>query len=352
MSAAIVIVFLLNGVQVNLPAPALLIDNTAYVPARAVFEKLGWSVQWDEAQHTLKVGHMRGDSYMEIGVPLPANPLTRHPFCDPVRVGGVVYLYACSVATMVGGRVTWDPATLTLNLLTGAPAVGTPTDIGAILADPPQWAGKSVQLRGEYTGTEVDPFGPAVTHGPPVTRSDWTLRDATGSLYCTSGSAAQVWPPLGGPFNVLGRRLVVVGTVALAAGGWPYLQAAAITLPGGLEGITCYLTTDRNSYQPGETVKMRMLVRNPTATALVLNFNTAQQYDFTVKDAEGKVVWAWSQGRMFGQIVTEKTLQRGDSYTVSASWTIPGTLPAGHYGVSGLLNRDVRAYVKTVAVGG
>jgi len=40
MLQAVVIVLMLNGVQVDLPAPAYLVGSYAYVPARAVLERL------------------------------------------------------------------------------------------------------------------------------------------------------------------------------------------------------------------------------------------------------------------------------------------------------------------------
>jgi hypothetical protein len=36
---------------------------------------------------------------------------------------------------------------------------------------------------------------------------------------------------------------------------------------------------------------------------------------------------------------------------VTAQWALPGTLPPAQYKVSGLINRDVQSYVKTIAVG-
>ena len=359
MTEAVVIVFLLNGMQVQLPAPAQLIDNVAYVPARAVFEDLGWKVEWFEQRRQMWVGRGLAASLFTVDSPVvtegraPDPQIINEPpwtiQAAPRMVGDCFYMPVRAVAQMTGGRVEWEEKTLTVNLIADDPVGGTPTEIGAIVADPPKWAGKLVRLRGEYTGWEADPFGPATMHGPPAGRSDWTLRDATGSLYCTPRYMTSVGPPI--DYNVLGQRLEVKGTVALTKDGWPYLLEEETNLLTGLDGLTCYLTTDRNSYKPGDTIRMQMQVRNPTAEALVLNFNTSQQYDFTVSDAEGKTVWKWSQGRMFAQMLTQKTLQPGDAYTVTAEWALPATLAPAQYKVSGLLNRDVHAYVKPVAVG-
>jgi hypothetical protein len=359
MTAAIVIVFLLNGTQVSLPAPALMLENTAYVPARAVYEKLGWQVEWNGQQRRMRVSVPGACAYtfavddptvtLECSVcPTTPDGTRRTLEAAPRLVGDCFYVPVRAVTLMTDSHADWEGATLTVNLITSAQGDAVAADIGAIVADPPKWTGQRVRLHGEYTGAQVEALGAAVTHGPPTTNNDWTVRDATGSLYCTL--AAEL-PVKLDPINDLGRRLEVVGNVALKAGGWPYLRVGTITLLTGLDGITCYLTTDRNTYQPGDTIRMRMQVRNPTAAPLVLNFNSGQQYDFTVTDPEGKTLWKWSRGMMFTQALTAKTLKPGEAYLVTAEYVLPATLPPAHYKVSGLLNREVRSYVKPVAVG-
>jgi hypothetical protein len=412
MTAAIAIVFLLNGAPVQLPAPAVMIDNTAYVSARAVFEKLGWEISsvpdnvngayvdrpqdgffylLDTSSNEVRVepgpvsrAFLFPTGGVSVAGDLPSAPQLPPPLASlrasapPRVIHGVFYMPVRTVALITGGRVAWEGATMTVNLIADVAGKFALSEIGAIVADPPKWKWKRVWLRGEYTGSQADPLGPATTHGPPVTNDDWTIRDATGSLYCDSalydstmhGGGVAIPPIKLDPIKDLGRRLEVVGTVELTKDGWPYLVVEEITLLpehlvlgpfDRLAGITCYLTTDKNTYQPGDTIKMQMLVRNPAPMVVVgeavegaetLNFNTSQQYDFVVSDAAGKTVWKWSQGMMFAQMLTEKALLPGDSYTVTAQWALPGTLPPAHYKVSGLINRDVQSYVKTVAVGG
>jgi hypothetical protein len=279
-------------------------------------------------------------------------------------IGSLFYVPVRTAALITGGRVEWNAKTMTANLIADVAGPLAPTPTGAIVADPPKWAWKRVQLHGEYTDWQTDPFDPATTHGPPVTRDDWTMRDATGALYCDSAYYRMGWggrfPAKLDPTKDLGRRLEVVGTVELTKDGWPYLHTESVTVLTDLDGTICYLTTDRDKYQPGDTIKMQMLVRDPAVMlapgewegyAGVLHFNTTQQYDFTVSDAQGKGIWRWSADRMFAHVLTEKALDPGGSYTVSAQWTVPATLPAGVYRVSGLINRDVRSYVKRVGAG-
>ena len=42
--ASVAIALLLNGAPMDLPAPAVMLGDYAYVPARPVLEKLGWEV--------------------------------------------------------------------------------------------------------------------------------------------------------------------------------------------------------------------------------------------------------------------------------------------------------------------
>jgi hypothetical protein len=355
---------------VDLPTPAYLVGDNAFVPARAVFEKLGRHVKWDANSRqllvhsgprppdgVLKIGRaevipalrmegIQGPGNIDVGLwtvsgqplPLPA---------APQMIGGVFYVPVRAVALITGAQAAWDPQTLTVNLTvmpTGAPMT---TNLGQILTDPPGWAGKLVRVRGEYTGWLADPNGPATSSGPPVTRSDWTCRDAGGSIYCTGSGGGHL-----APLADLGRRIEVTGLVVLAPAGYPYLQVTGVELLTGLDGLTRYLTTDRRSYRPGDIVKMQMLVANPGDASLTLHFNSGKAYDFSVLSPEGDVVWAWSQGQVFTMALVSRELKPGEKYTVSADWTVPASLPPGLYSVRGELTADLQSYPQTVALTG
>ncbi len=361
MTAALAIVFLLNGAQVDLPVPALIVNNAAYVPARAVLEQLGWKVEWDAAAQKLNASVEEVCTYsFTVGSPqmtlecsvCATTPAGTQETLDapPLIIGDYLYLPVRAVAIMAAGRTEWNGPTMTVNLITEAQGNPQDAETGSIIADPAAWVRKLVRLQGEYTGWQADPFGPAVSHGPPVTRSDWTIRDLSGSLYCTRPTSVQEFAVKLDPQADLGRRLEVLGTVALTADGWPYLQISDISPLEGLAGLTCYLTTDRHTYQPGEVAKLQMKVFNPTEEAQILQFRTSQQFDFSARNPDGETVWKWSQGLMFAQMLTQKALQPGEGYSVTADWTLPADLPPALYRVSGELNREVSSYVKTVSV--
>lgn len=355
MSVAIAIALLINGVQVDLPAPALMFDDYVCVPARAVFEKLGYEVKWEAAHQrllvsrageplaTLRVGETRIASPEGIAWPvtLPGAPRL---------IDDLLYVPVRAVTAITGARATWEGATLTVNLITAPTGEPAATELGEILANPPAWAGRLVRIRGEYLGWQADPFCAAVNQGPPVSRSDWILRDAAGSIYCARGPEAPEPTVSLSPVDDRGRRLDVTGVVTLADRGYPYLQVTEVSLLEGLAGIVCYLTTGRHTYQPGETLRMQMQVKNLGPEPVVLQFMTGQTYDFTVHNAEGGLVWRWSQGRMFTQMLQSRTVKPGEGYTLTEEWVIPETLPPGFYRVRGEINREVASYPKTIAV--
>lgn len=349
MTTMLALVLMINGVQVELPAPAYLIGDHAFVPARAVFEQLGWQVTWDAQAKSLTLATPGGLSSLltldQTQVSLPGG--TAALPAAPRMIGNLLYVPVRAVTTITGAQATWDAQALAVNLLTMPVGEPTVAELGQILADPPAWAGKLVLVTGEYLGWQSDPFGPATRHGPPVTRSDWTLRDASGCLYCAAGPGA----PAGlRPLEDLGRRLTVIGVVALADRGFPYLQPTTVTLLTGLAGVTCYLRTGRLSYQPGQTVTMQMEVANPGPEDVTLHFTSGQTYEFQVLDPEGQLLWAWSQGKVFTMALQERELKAGERYAVSAEWTVPADLPPGLYRVRGIINREVSSYPVTIAV--
>ena len=82
--------------------------------------------------------------------------------------------------------------------------------------DVSEYAGKTVTLSGEYRGWEPG-FG-----SPPVTRSDWILKDETGGIYIT-GKA----PPGLDPVEDRGTEVTVRGVVKVKDGR-AYLEAESV----------------------------------------------------------------------------------------------------------------------------
>ena len=83
--------------------------------------------------------------------------------------------------------------------------------IAMIKGDPAAFEGRGVTLSGTYRGFESG-------HGPaPVSRSDWVLQDATGSMYVTGGTMGLRYP------QDVGKAISVAGVVRVQE-GVPYIQ--------------------------------------------------------------------------------------------------------------------------------
>lgn len=118
------------------------------------------------------------------------------------------------------------------------PAAPTPTGdeptsvVSQILSDT-SWEGKEVVIVGYYRGWDL--LGEA-NQPPPVTRSDWVVKDASGAIYVTAGDAeitGQEKLPegenlTGGNKAATSHIVRVTGIVRLTAEKQPYIEPAKI----------------------------------------------------------------------------------------------------------------------------
>jgi hypothetical protein len=66
-------------------------------------------------------------------------------------------------------------------------------------------------------------------------------------------------------------------------------------------------------------------VTNHASRRLELTFPSGQTHDIAVLDSLGRVVWKWSDGRLFTQSFQNKVLEANQTLTYQASWTPPPT---------------------------
>ncbi len=357
--SVLAVILFVNGVQVPISAPAIVEGNTTWVPLRSVFQELGWKVSWDGATRSVKVtAQDRPDILIRSGDPqVQVGEETIELNAAPRRRGAVTYIPASLLRTALGAELKWDNEQKALYINAPPPGEPVPVNIEQLTSNPPEWVNKKVVVSGEYTGWSPSPFDPATSHGPPVTRSDWTVHDDTGSIYCSARRASEYeWPISLRPYEDSGRRIQVAGIVRLAEHGFPYLEPVEITVITGLPGLTCYLSTDRSQYQPGQTVVMKMTVTNPFDELVTLRFISGQTYDFIIRDSDGQKVWQWSDGKAFTMALHQRELAAGESYEVSTRWTVPAEgetkLAAGLYRINGTINQDVSAYRRTIQITG
>lgn len=109
-------------------------------------------------------------------------------------------------------------------IVTKAPAL---TEVlGSILLDPASFEGKEITVVGYYRGWDLLQ---EANLPPPVTRSDWVLKDASGAIYVSASSIAGIPEGLH-PTSMEDTRAIVEvqGIVHLNQKGQPYIEATSI----------------------------------------------------------------------------------------------------------------------------
>jgi hypothetical protein len=78
--------------------------------------------------------------------------------------------------------------------------------------------------------------------------------------------------------------------------------------------------------QEGKVILVTFIVKNDTDHGIPLQFNTTQHFDYMIEDTSGKKVKQYSEGLMFGQIVTRRELAKGEllKYKTEITGLTPG----------------------------
>lgn len=87
-----------------------------------------------------------------------------------------------------------------------------------------------------------------------------------------------------------------------------------------IAGFKIKLTTPKKVVSRGDNVTLALEIQNVTKHEIKIIYPTAQGYDFEIKDRSGKTVWTWSRGRLFAQVISERTLTPGEKIDFSAVW--------------------------------
>ena len=107
------------------------------------------------------------------------------------------------------------------------------------------------------------------------------------------------------------------------------------------------IMTDKMSYSVGESIIMTFKVFNYTKADITFHFNTAQRYDFIIKDEEGNDIWRWSKDKMFAMVLGEEII---GPYNPEVIYTAEynDRLSPGYYKVTGILvakDRPMSGYI-------
>lgn len=88
-----------------------------------------------------------------------------------------------------------------------------------------------------------------------------------------------------------------------------------------IRNILYVFSTNQMLYQRGQPVQLQLVKTNISNRPITLTYNTAQRFDFFVRrGTAGPVVWQWSRGRVFAQVVQRVTLAPGQSQVFTATW--------------------------------
>lgn len=91
--------------------------------------------------------------------------------------------------------------------------------------------------------------------------------------------------------------------------------------------------TEKSNYSVGEEVKMSITMENKGRGTIELIFTSAQRYDFLVLK-DGKEIWRWSDGKVFGMVLGHLLLKSGEKQTYTEAWKPEDAAP-GEYEVIG-----------------
>jgi LysM repeat protein len=81
------------------------------------------------------------------------------------------------------------------------------------------------------------------------------------------------------------------------------------------------ISTDRALYRRNQPVRITLVKTNISTRPVTLRYSTTQRFDFIVRRGiSGRIVWQWSDDRVFGQVVETIILQPGQSQVFRAIW--------------------------------
>jgi hypothetical protein len=148
-----------------------------------------------------------------------------------------------------------------------------------------------------------------------------------------AGDAVEAHPePAGEPESVRSAPLAATAgdSSGAASGGAARGSGAA-----GAEALEVVLETGQQPVSPGGSVTFTLRACNRTDADVVATFRDSQRYDFEVS-RDGAVVWRWSEGMVFAQVVGEERWASGECREWSESWDGSGAGP-GSYEAAGIL---------------
>ena len=143
------------------------------------------------------------------------------------RFPGRIFSLFVTVSLLTASAAACQPtATPGITLPPATPSLAFTRVVQDILADPNAFEGQPVSVVGYYRGWDL--LGEAGS-APPVTRSDWVVRDETGAIYVLAGLAVEGEINLNpGSTQDTTRVVRVTGVVRVTDAGQPYIEPTRI----------------------------------------------------------------------------------------------------------------------------
>jgi uncharacterized protein YxeA len=99
------------------------------------------------------------------------------------------------------------------------------------------------------------------------------------------------------------------------------LPGSVSAIGNGDDNISVFVKTDKQYYKLGEPVKITFVVKNNGNAPVKLKFNNAQMYDFSIVNyGGGKLVYKWSKGKMFAQVITYLEIPANGQKEFNFTW--------------------------------
>jgi hypothetical protein len=93
----------------------------------------------------------------------------------------------------------------------------------------------------------------------------------------------------------------------------------AASVKAGSNGLSLVVKTDKPVYKTKEPVAMTLTVVNQDSVPFSATLPNSQIFDFYLYQAD-KIVWRWSEGRVFMQVLGTLTLEPGVPHTYTAKF--------------------------------
>lgn len=168
------------------------------------------------------------------------------------------------------------------------------------------------------------PTPPAAQRSAPLAAVTVEDSESAGTVGSGSATAAKS-APAQGPSQEAGVS-ADTSAAAPARGG------------GSVQELSATLEVEDQTIGRGKTFTLK--VCNQTSGTVTREFGSSQRYDFEVK-RDGALVWRWSDGQAFTQVVGEETWKAKECKTWTEQWDATNSegapVPTGDYEAAGIL---------------